>query len=102
MVSEGASPSRTIPMAGYRSSGVKHGLCHRPCEAPSTPNAFPSTYPNGWSIQAIGTPSALLAHDFNDEALVALPVELGVEDSLPGTEVEASGGDRHNHLVMHQ
>ena len=32
-------------------------------------------------------PSCLFSHDFNDDSLVALAVEFGVEDLLPGAKV---------------
>src|SRR5258708_16566956 len=45
-------------------------------------------------------PSCLFSHDFNDDSLVALAVELGVENLLPGAEIEFSVGDRDDDLVM--
>jgi len=36
----------------------------------------------------------------NDDPLVALPVELGVENLLPRAEVELAIGDRHNDLMV--
>ena len=44
--------------------------------------------------------TGLFSHYFNDDPLVALPIELGVEDLLPGAEVEFSVGDQHDHLVV--
>src|SRR3954447_14499514 len=44
----------------------------------------------------------LLAQDLDDHALWAPPVEFGVEDLLPGAEIEATGGHGHDHLVVHQ
>jgi hypothetical protein len=38
------------------------------------------------------------AHDLDDDALGALAVEFGVEDALPGTQVEASAGDGQDDL----
>jgi len=46
--------------------------------------------------------SFLLSHHFDDHPLVPLPVKLRVEDALPGPEVQAPGGDWHNHFVMNQ
>ena len=43
---------------------------------------------------------ALFAHDFNDEALGALAVELGVEDLLPRAQVEHAFGDGEDDLLM--
>src|SRR5262249_13585396 len=44
----------------------------------------------------------LLADDFDDHALTPLPIEFGVIDLLPGSEVESSIGDGQKHLMMHQ
>src|SRR5262245_22336305 len=46
------------------------------------------------------TPIGLLAEHLYDQPLGPAPVELGVEDLLPGAEVEAAVGDRKNHLVV--
>ena len=40
------------------------------------------------------------AEDFDDDAFGALAVELGVEDALPGAEVEATGGDGQGGFVV--
>src|SRR3954447_24457596 len=45
---------------------------------------------------------ASLADDLDHQPLVAAPVELGVEDLLPGPEVELSLGDRENGLLVHE
>ena len=42
----------------------------------------------------------LIAEDLDNDALGAPAVEFGVEDPLPGAEVEASGSDRKNDLVV--
>src|SRR3954469_6053450 len=42
-----------------------------------------------------------LPHHLEDHALFPPPVELGVEDLLPRSEIELAGGDRHHHLVPH-
>lgn len=42
----------------------------------------------------------LFAHHFNDHSLVALAIELGIENLLPGTEVELPIRDRHDDFVM--
>ena len=44
----------------------------------------------------------LHAEDFDDDALAALAVELGVEDALPGAEIELAVGDGQCGLVMEQ
>src|SRR5512146_2948821 len=46
--------------------------------------------------------SRLLAHNFHEDALVAPPVKLGIEDSLPCTEVDLSFRDGENDLVMNE
>src|SRR5690606_6051685 len=43
---------------------------------------------------------ALLAHDLHDDAFPPAPVELGVVDLLPRTEVHAAVGDGDDHLVV--
>ena len=43
-----------------------------------------------------------LSHYFNNDALGALSVELGVVNLLPWTKIELAFGHRHNHFVMHQ
>src|SRR5664279_4381551 len=45
-------------------------------------------------------PSCLFSHDFYDDSLVTLAVELGIENLLPGTEVESSVGDRDDDFVV--
>src|SRR6266446_883929 len=45
-------------------------------------------------------PSCLFSHDFNDDSFVALPVEFGIENLLPGAEIEFPVGDRDDDLVM--
>src|ERR1035437_6433061 len=45
-------------------------------------------------------PSWLFAHYFNDDSFVALAVEFGVENLLPGAEVEFSVGDRNDDFVV--
>jgi hypothetical protein len=45
-------------------------------------------------------PSWLFSHHFNNDSLVALAVELGIEDLLPGAEVEFPAGDRDDDLVV--
>src|SRR5713101_290743 len=45
-------------------------------------------------------PSSLFSHHFNDDSLVALAVEFGVENLLPWSEVEFSVGDRDDDLVV--
>jgi hypothetical protein len=44
----------------------------------------------------------LLAHRFDDHPLSPATVELGVENLLPGAEVQFSPGDRHPNLVVDQ
>src|SRR6266508_1857791 len=43
----------------------------------------------------------LLADDLDEDALLAPPVELAVEDLLPGPEVELTGGHRNDHFTAH-
>ena len=45
-------------------------------------------------------PSCLFSHHFNDHSFVALAVEFGVENLLPGAEVEFPVGDRDNDFVV--
>src|ERR1700692_3788105 len=45
-------------------------------------------------------PSLLLSHYLNDDALVALAIELGVENLLPGAEIEFAVRDRHDNFVV--
>src|SRR5450756_1589942 len=45
-------------------------------------------------------PSCLFSHHFNDHSFVALAVEFGVENLLPGAEVEFSVGDREDDFVV--
>src|SRR5574341_1167682 len=47
-------------------------------------------------------PRSSFAYDFNEHPLPAAPVELAVEDLLPGTEVQPSVGDGHHHFASHQ
>jgi hypothetical protein len=42
----------------------------------------------------------LLAHDFDDHPLVALTIELRIENALPGAEVELSGRDWNDYFMM--
>ena len=42
------------------------------------------------------------AKDFYDYALLALAVEFGVEDTLPGAEVELAVGDGQGGFVVEQ
>jgi hypothetical protein len=46
--------------------------------------------------------SLLLSHHFDDYPLLTLAVEFGVENALPGAEVEASSCDRDNDFVMNE
>ncbi len=39
-----------------------------------------------------GKPSCLFSHHFNNDPFVALAVEFGVENLLPGAEVESAVG----------
>jgi len=45
-------------------------------------------------------PSQLFSHYLNDDALVPLPIEFGIENLLPGSEVQFPVRDRHDHLVV--
>jgi len=47
-------------------------------------------------------PSCLFSHHFNEHSFVALAVEFGVENLLPGAEVEFPVGDRNNDFVVNQ
>ena len=40
----------------------------------------------------------LFSHHLHDHALVTLTIELGVEDALPGPEIELAGGDGDDHF----
>jgi len=42
------------------------------------------------------------AEDFYDDALAALAVEFGIEDALPGAEVELAVGDGEGGFVMQE
>ena len=42
-----------------------------------------------------------LPNDLHQHPLPPPPIELAVEDLLPGAEVEAVVGDRHDHLAAH-
>ena len=42
------------------------------------------------------------AEHLDDDALAALAVELGIEDALPGAEVEMAAGDGQGGLVVEQ
>lgn len=44
----------------------------------------------------------LFAQHFYDQPLAALPVELGVENFLPGAEIQFALGNRYDDLVMKQ
>jgi hypothetical protein len=44
----------------------------------------------------------LFTHDLHDYALVALAIELSVEDLLPWAEVELACGDGDNDFVVNQ
>ena len=43
----------------------------------------------------------LFPHHFNNDSFRALPVELGIIDLLPGTEVQLSVCHRNDHFVMY-
>src|ERR1022692_194059 len=45
-------------------------------------------------------PNCLFSHDFNENSFVALAVELGVDNLLPGTKVEFPAGDRDNDFMV--
>ena len=45
-------------------------------------------------------PSSLFSHYLNDDAFIALPVELGIENLLPRSEVQFPVGDRHDDFVV--
>src|SRR5208282_6546283 len=45
-------------------------------------------------------PSRLFSHHFYEHAFVAPPVEFGVENLLPGTEVELAAGHRDDDFVV--
>src|SRR5919198_1092463 len=86
------------------------------CSAASAaPQALQKRAPSGFSCPhagQIGMPEAyepaggtsrpLLADRLEDDALAPPPVELGVEDLLPRTEVELPVRDREDDLVRHQ
>jgi hypothetical protein len=42
----------------------------------------------------------LLSYHFDHDPFVSPSVELGVEDALPGTQVESAIGDRQHDLVV--
>ena len=44
----------------------------------------------------------LFTHYFNDDAFLALAVEFGIVNLLPGAEIELTGGHGNDHLVVHQ
>src|SRR6185503_19770645 len=46
--------------------------------------------------------SRSLSEDLHDDALLPAPVELGVEDLLPRTQVELTLGDGQDHLMVHE
>jgi len=45
-------------------------------------------------------PSRLFSHNFDEDALVALAVEFGVKNPLPGAEIELSIGHRNDDFVV--
>ena len=49
----------------------------------------------GWNFE-------LLSHHLHDHALIASPVELCVEDALPGPQIKLAIGDWHNYFVMNE
>lgn len=49
-----------------------------------------------------GDPPLAAAHHLDDDALVALAVEFGVENALPRAQIEFACGDGHDHLMMYQ
>jgi len=46
--------------------------------------------------------SILLTHHLENHSFSPLPIEFGVVDLLPGSEIEFTLGHWHYHLVMHQ
>ena len=57
-----------------------------------------------WELRTVlgyeDKPSRLFSHDFNDDSFVALPIEFGVEDLMPGTKVKLPVGDWDDDLVV--
>src|SRR5215813_14451264 len=53
-----------------------------------------------WGVRQVSLLS--LSHNLHDHALLTLPLEFGVEDPLPGAEIETACGDRNYDLMMNQ
>ena len=51
-------------------------------------------------LAATSQPAASLPHHLHDHSLVALAVELGVEDPLPRAEIEFARGHGNNDFMM--
>src|SRR5215210_3018247 len=55
-----------------------------------------------WNRLRRGRATGSVSQNLDHQPLAAAPVELGVEDRLPGTEVQPAVGDRQDHLMMDQ
>src|SRR5450759_3559145 len=88
---------------------AKHGVgCAQRVARGKPPGSVPGGFPRA-TLWAQPTPCLaqahallLLAQHLDDEPFVTTPIELAVEDGLPGPEVEPAVGDRDDHLVVHQ
>jgi hypothetical protein len=61
---------------------------------------MPPGQPAGYRLYINPKRPRSLAHHFHDHPLVALAVEFGIEDPLPGSQVEFALGDRNDDLVV--
>src|SRR6267142_4511623 len=53
-----------------------------------------------WQLTNWRLTTVLLSHHFHNYTLVSPPVELGIEDSLPRTQIKLPGCNRHDHFVV--
>src|SRR5260370_42622218 len=53
-------------------------------------------------IEFANSGAALLAHHFHDHSLVSLAIKFGVENSLPGAEIQSAGGGRDDHFMVNE
>src|SRR5229473_3329813 len=53
-------------------------------------------------IEFANSEAALLAHHFHDYALVPLAIKFGVENSLPGAEIQPAGSDRDDNFMVNE
>src|SRR4029079_15831367 len=104
--SSSVSPSSTPPPGRFHSpiSGSCARLTRTIRSSIRTTAPKPITGRSGYAREVNAPPprSGSRAHDFDDDALLAAAVELGVEHLLPRPEVERAAGDRQQHLGPHE